>query len=680
MEVDEAEIGFDPFQLEAPKPFEARFKDSLVARAKKRVVRGSGVGWLVSGLKGEMQDRYYVEYRDGDRKYWCECYSTNHGETRQRRMCSHVLAVILWRKNSSLNGANDRKGDELADQQITVGEGDGDNPHSHLPESQAELQYPVTDSHSGIPDRDDPIWGILPLPQWVGEIRPHQWNATQEVLEHYERGVMNVWVDAPTGSGKTLIGEMVRRLMGTKALYTCSGLVLQDQFKRDFDYAKVLKGKGNYPTQLMPEPYNCGDCTLSNGGCDYCEDKVKCPYQVAKAQAKMAPIAIINTSYLLAEANYVGEVVKSPELVVLDECDVLEGELMGFVEFKVGDRVLRELKLTAPKKGSHKTTIQEWLTGDFKDGVRKALGAHANQTRLFNVNEKLEEQRRRMRLERLARQAAMVSQQITGDEWIRDNDAGPLVMKPVKVSEYGEQYLWRHSKRWLSMSATIVSPDELCDSLGLDAGKCGLVRVPMTFPVENRRIIVAPVANMVAKEKDTAWPAMARAIERVMERHPEERILVHTVSYALSSYLSDQLRSLRTLTYTSANGRDACLERYRREPGSVLLAASMDRGIDLRDEDCRVVIVAKVPFPFLGDKQVSARMHLPNGNAWYSVAAIRSLVQMTGRGVRSAEDHCTTYILDRQFVSNLYKRNKNLFPAWWREALVMNFNTRELTR
>jgi Rad3-related DNA helicase len=126
----------------------------------------------------------------------------------------------------------------------------------------------------------------------------------------------------------------------------------------------------------------------------------------------------------------------------------------------------------------------------------------------------------------------------------------------------------------------------------------------------------------------------------------------------------------RTLiTYTEGAGREDALGKYKRMPGAVMFAPSMQRGVDLPGDLCRVQVIAKVPFPALGDRQVSARTHLPGGQTWYNVQAIRDVVQMAGRGVRSKDDHAVTYILDRQFGRNLWGKNKSMFPAWFNEAI-----------
>jgi len=123
------------------------------------------------------------------------------------------------------------------------------------------------------------------------------------------------------------------------------------------------------------------------------------------------------------------------------------------------------------------------------------------------------------------------------------------------------------------------------------------------------------------------------------------------------------------IAYTHASQKEDALAEFRRTKGAILIASSMERGVDLKGDDCRVQIIAKCPYPYLGDPQVSKRMNGPGGQEWYSVTTVRSIVQMTGRGVRNKEDWCHTYILDAQFGSNVLKRSKRLFPKWWIEAM-----------
>lgn len=201
------------------------------------------------------------------------------------------------------------------------------------------------------------------------------------------------------------------------------------------------------------------------------------------------------------------------------------------------------------------------------------------------------------------------------------------------------------------------------------------VRVKMTFPIENRPIYVTPIASMTSKSKLTAYPLMAEALLGLMRLHPEERILVHTVSYELTQKLlralivsSGPMKS-RLVTYDQGKDRDRTVDLYRSRKASVLLAPSLDRGVDLEGDDCRVIAVCKIPFPYLGDKQVNARLHTKGGQDWFSVQTVRSLVQMTGRGVRNKDDQCASYILDSQFQNNIWAKCRHLLPSWWTEAV-----------
>jgi Rad3-related DNA helicase len=180
---------------------------------------------------------------------------------------------------------------------------------------------------------------------------------------------------------------------------------------------------------------------------------------------------------------------------------------------------------------------------------------------------------------------------------------------------------------------------------------------------------VEPVANMVSKETETQWPIAAERVQQIVDWH-DERILVHTVSYKLADYLVAKIGP-RAVTYRKASEREDALARFRQSPNGVLVAPSFERGIDLPYDQCRVVVVTKVPFPYLGDKQVSKRLYSRGGQGWYAMQTVRSLVQMTGRAMRHADDKCEIYIIDRQFMSNVWKKSRHLLPQWWKDALVM---------
>ena len=550
---------------------------------------------------------------------------------------------------------------------------------------------------------DDPQWfqraGEHPWPAKFTRFRPDQLVATEQIIEAYESGAKVVMLDAPTGSGKTLAAEMVRRRLGVKGVYVCSGKQLQDQFVADFgDYARVLKGRSNYPTATMPYPeYTGDDCT--GRGCRFCPTRAECPYQHAKVQAMTATVGVLNTSYLLAEANTAGtfgekevkdgRTTRRP-FIVVDEADTLEGALMGYVEFRASARLLEDLGLEPPVKAARTKTVQAWI-----GSLVSALHHRVEQMQDWDEND-VALMRRKRGIERLHEQARGI--ELGNDEdpegwgdWIRgyetkwdpkkreEVDVPSFVLKPVVVQDWGMDRLWRHADRWLLMSATIISPDEMAESLGLEQAGVpwDVVRMPMPFAKENRPIVMKPVANITYAEAAVEKPKLLAGVAEILDRYGDENILVHTVSYALTKYLTDELRKQgkerwngrAILAYTNAQERDQAVERFA-ATGGVLLAPSLDRGLDLPDDLCRVVVVAKVPFPALGDRQVSERLRRPGGQVWYGVQVARSLVQMTGRGVRHENDWATTFILDKQFPRWYREAGRKLLPDWWIEAIT----------
>lgn len=527
------------------------------------------------------------------------------------------------------------------------------------------------------------------LPEWVKSFRPAQEDALAEVDDAFDDGADVVFLGAPTGSGKTLLGEAERMIRGARGLYICSGIALQDQFAADFHYARVLKGRSNYRPQYGEGDVTCADCTDTTGkNCMLCEDDEACPYLCARNEALSAQLAVVNTAYFLREANGPGKFSKRP-FVVADECDTLEGELMNAIEFRLAPRLMKQVEVETPVKGARRPTLVKWL-----NEVSEKLKSYGMQL----PHDTIQAVRIRRNVLEKAKDAAWIAGEITRDieliedddvaTWVRDysddersiekEGAAPFVYKPVTVQRYGDPMLWQHGKRWLMMSASIISAEQMADDLGLTRN-WAYVEVPMQFPVKNRPIILAPIASMSMKNIGDSLPKIAAAIDKVCERHPGERILVHTVSYHVTKQLMKlcKCRGREKITYYGADWRDRMIDKYRRTKGAVFFAPSLERGVDFKDDDCRVVVIAKTPYPYLGDAQVATRKRLPGGDGWYTVQTVRSIVQMTGRGVRHERDHCVTYILDRDFL-NTWKSHKRLFPSWWREAVDTKFPVREL--
>lgn len=515
-------------------------------------------------------------------------------------------------------------------------------------------------------------------------------------LEAMEDGPKVVLVQAPTGAGKAGIAAAAGRLWNTTTSYTASTKDLQDQFCRTFPEAVMLKGRSNYPTARFAGDFpdvTCDDCQGKE--CTLCRDPGKrnrcrychgdgcaacwpsrsdvCPYLLAKQRALEAPFAVLNLAYFLRESNHAGQFSREG-LLVLDEGDLTENALLGYMEVRIAERTMKGAGITPPQHKDPKadTRLLEWVPWFWASEERlreraRTLAGQASQA--TGLVERVRIERRVRTLQSLAGSFERLAVDLAEDPeaWVRIDDKQALVFRPVRVNQDAERLLFRHAKRVLVLSATL-SPDQFCDEVGLDRAAIGWVDLPSEFPVENRRVYYKPVAPVTHKHPESV-PLVVKALDDLLDRYPE-RVLVHTHSYQLAGdVLKLSRHAARMVTYRDAAGRAIALRQYLQSAGRVMVAPSFERGLDLAGDQCRCTVVLKVPYANLGDRQVSARVHTRGGWAWYRSQAIRSLCQMTGRGVRHEEDWADTWILDAEF-GRLWNDASHLFPSSWKEGLV----------
>lgn len=511
----------------------------------------------------------------------------------------------------------------------------------------------------------------LYLPEKFTVFRPRQLETAAKVNTSKKFAYL---LDAPTGIGKSLIAATVQRLSNKRMIYTCTTKQLQDQLVRDFPYAKTIKGRGNYKCLKYPQMFpeiTAEECTHKPPAsmCDY---HSACPYMVAKMEAMNSPMAILNIAYFLSEANFVG-MFSGRDLLVVDEFDTTEDQLMNFVEVVITQWQLKRLDVAPPK---FKTKFESWV--EWANLTLRALLPELARLEEMTSGEgtwdtlDIRDLRRKRELSRIVSKLRFFVKEVNKN-WVWYSGPDRWSFKPIWVSRYATGFLWQHAKKVLGMSATILDPKQVAANVGFALGGKDFEYSSMTspFPKQNRPVYYEPCADVTSKKMDTALPALAVAVRKIIDSKPDEHILVHTVSYKVRDYLMKNIIDKRIITHTTKD-RAKVLDRFKtsKQP-LVLISPSMDRGVDLRDDECRVVIIAKVPYPDLGDPQTNKRVHASvDGNNWYIHKTISTIVQMSGRAVRSESDYAETHILDRQF-GRIFSEHRTMFPSWWREAVIL---------
>jgi Rad3-related DNA helicase len=242
-----------------------------------------------------------------------------------------------------------------------------------------------------------------------------------------------------------------------------------------------------------------------------------------------------------------------------------------------------------------------------------------------------------------------------------------IQFKPIDVSPYSEQILFRLGKNILMMSATILDKEAFCESLGISRNEAEFISLLSPFPHKNRPIIAASVGRMSASEIDKTLPKLCVAVKEILKQHKNEKGIIHCHTFKIANYLKQNIRSSRLLVHNSENRDKVLKEHISSEKPTVLLSPSMTEGVDLVGDTSRFQIICKVPYPYLGDKLVKKRMN--KWEWWYPLKTAKTIVQAAGRSVRNMDDYAVTYILDSDW-RRFYGRNRRFFSDDFKKSII----------
>ncbi len=501
--------------------------------------------------------------------------------------------------------------------------------------------------------------------------RAGQGEALARARDAFAHGKRFVVVEAPTGSGKSAIAVTLAREAATAFVLTAQK-ILQDQYVRDFPDLALMKGRSNYDCLVAPTHAAAAPCIVGRRfpACD------GCPYFVAKDVAMAADVTTMNYAYFLAELNYAGGF-RPRELLVLDEAHNAEGALMSFVHVSIGEAQLARAGIDArlpPNLGDDiafdfAASLLPELRERAHDLERELKGDLSGDAALQRLRTKqwLDGQTERL--------TVLLDSRDGGDvDWVverrRTEQGESLSFKPIDVAPFADELLFGHAERVLMLSATILDAPTYLRGLGIDEDEVEVIRVPSSFPPERRPIVLRPAARLTRHYLERDLPLLVGAIADVARDHEDEKGIVHAHSYRIATYvakhLPDEVR-WRVLTHHDADGRDVALMRHlSSDEPTILLTPSMTEGIDLAEEMSRWQVLCKVPYPYLGDPQVKARME--RDRDWYDWRTALTVVQAYGRSVRSETDRAVTYLLDADFPQFL-RRQRGRLPGWFLEAV-----------
>lgn len=131
----------------------------------------------------------------------------------------------------------------------------------------------------------------------------------------------------------------------------------------------------------------------------------------------------------------------------------------------ISKKKAEEYGIQPPAKKTVESSWIEWAH-DSEDSLRNCLAS--NKSKMATV----EGIRYKKSVERLLANVRRLNTESTGLQaggWVYTGyDKGDIAFKPIQVDHLAKDFLWRHCKRWLLMSATMISFQAVAENLGID--------------------------------------------------------------------------------------------------------------------------------------------------------------------------------------------------------------------
>lgn len=514
-----------------------------------------------------------------------------------------------------------------------------------------------------------------------------QEKAIQEMIKAYETGNKVLSLNAPTASGKTLsifvFGRVLEKEYNvTNIIYSSPQVSLVTEGNL-FDLPKLV-GKRNYKC-LGIANYTADDCPFRSceSGFVACD---RCPYRLAKAKFRQANFkATTLARYQVDPSLYL-----DTNVLVVDESTNLPNALLESATIELNIKVKktrsideRKLLLQAElKKLDVKQHLQEQsltLQRHLKDVTTKCKDIRKE---VLDISRRPTTRETKM----------LTSVQKDYSHNRRELDACNQALRYISMdvpyvltTDIEEQFsLDTRRKEWtvvphfklLDCKVPFANLSASLDCIVLASGtpttelltnKAYNINVRHPIPTERRLIYYDPVGPMTRDGRTRFAKPMAQKISQLHDLYSKKTI-VHAGNYQIANLINEHLTRLQNNVFLpTSSDRNETLALWMKSDDAILLSVAFEQGLNLEGPEYPINIVAKVPFPHLGDEWIQARNNFDSWY-WYNLTSCIAVQQAAGRTTRNPNDMSTTYILDGSFGS-LFSRNKQLFQPWFVQSL-----------
>lgn len=535
------------------------------------------------------------------------------------------------------------------------------------------------------------------------------------ILDENKRHVI---LNAPTGTGKSLIGAVASECLGKIKDNSLASLILvhnnalakqyYDTFNGNKNFCQ-LKGAGQYPCHALNKISSDPDEYFTAEECafgilkDADESNLKnvcfrdCEYLDAKNKRNEVKHLITNYSYCFVDRMY-ADVLSRRLVTVWDEAHTINDTFTEHNAIYVSEKRLKKIANEVTEhlklgKTQVYATIKR-ITDDLRDGYLNEKTYMAYLKPLYEAYKIIAEQcqtemdksgknyNRYTKFSRLHKKYFglgckiddLTIYQYEHVPQLIDNDGEKeFSIKPIFVNNMFNDVLDKSDYN-IFMSAT-VSDEFLINTMNLDPSTVKFIKVKPSFPPENKKIVFFnPISlNYNSMKDEKVLKSLDDNVTKIINHHfkKNDSGIVLTPSFVVTERLAKLARNktnIKVFEHVRGEKLQKILEQFKNsdEP-SILLSPSMFEGIDLPDAISRFQIYVKAPYASLGDKR--QKYILDKYPAIYELLTIKKIIQGAGRSVRHRADTASTYMLDVN-IQRLFNSPRNI----WKNEFSVNYS------
>lgn len=499
----------------------------------------------------------------------------------------------------------------------------------------------------------------------------------------FNSGYKAVLLDAPTGSGKSILNATFCNLW--RSFYCTPQLTLIDQIIKD----KFLKGnfveiKGRQNYYCYYDPVATCDVGLCRRNTDFeCDREKVCPYFIQKIRALKANSALMSFAYFMSEGQTQTDYSFGiRDLLVLDESHSLDQYVINHIDLTISPYTMSVESYMDIKGLLSKDLMTLGETKALVSTIHTSVSYDkAVQLNLLGEELTIEQAKDSNRLGNWITNAERFLDTCEFTEWVWQNGWATyrgttyktLTLQPLYARFFAKDLIWDRANKFIISSATILNPNDFVSQIGLDLSiklsEIKHIRVPSTFPVENRPVVDAVNGKLTHKEKSENMGWAVKILEAVLDEESGKNIAVHCISYNNALEISGLInpRFKDKLIVQTPETRKDDLEEFLRSKDKIFLSVAYTEGQDWAGDLCEAQVLFKVPYMYVKDRRVERRLEKKEWR-WYRLEALKQVIQSYGRAVRSETDKAKFYVIDESFI-DLLKNTKRDMPPWFIEAL-----------